>query len=127
MRRRSKNKYKGFEAPPGQKRTAGWSRSSGFQAPPSAPVPRPDMWAEAPGTVGTASATPGLTVAAVQAALGRRVDHYLITDDSSLMTLVNNVGGVTVQAESSFSFQGQELGPGQLKLTGAAVLAYLTS
>ena len=26
MRRRSKHKHKGFESPPGQKRTAGWSR-----------------------------------------------------------------------------------------------------
>jgi len=80
-----------------------------------------------PATVGAASSTTGLTIAAVQASLGRRVDHYLITDASTVMSLVNQVGGVTVQAESSFSFQGQELGPGQVKLTGGAVLAYLES
>src|SRR2546427_1144234 len=59
MRQRSKSKYKGFEAPPGQKRTARWSRSSGFQAPPSAPVPRPDMWAQAPGDPFAGSAGSG--------------------------------------------------------------------
>jgi hypothetical protein len=101
----------------------------GDRAPVAVAIPNPTQVdiPGGPGTVGAASATPGLTVAAVQAALGRRVDHYLITDDSSLMTLVNNIGGVTVQAESSFSFQGQQLGPGQLKLTGGAVLAYLES
>ncbi|TML02084.1 MAG: hypothetical protein E6G40_01450, partial [Actinobacteria bacterium] len=261
MRRRSKSKYQGFESPPGQKKTAGWSRSTGVQAPPAGfqappPVPRPDLadlWTRTPGptahdefatgapaaqdelpplddwpppeikarwaaqrerqrrnrelrrksllglvviaalvagivaltkiggkghsppaaspprsellawsvnlglqrlvtvvavpgdrppvavaipnatqvdipggptTIGAASSTTGLTVAAVQSSLGRRVDHYLITDASTVMSLVNQVGGVTVQAESSFAFQGQELGPGQVKLTGGAVLAY---
>ena len=264
MRRRSKSRSQGFERPPGQKKTAGWSRGTGVQAPPAGlqappPVPRPDLddlWTRTPGptvhdefatgghtaqeelpplddwpppeikarwaaqrerqrrnrelrrksllglvviavlvagivaltkiggkgpshlaaspprsellawsvnlgverlvtvvavpgdrppvavaipnatqvdipggpaTVGAASSTTGLTVAAVQASLGRRVDHYLITDASTIMSLVNQVGGVTVQAESSFSFQGQELGPGQVKLTGGAVLAYLES
>ena len=262
MRRRAKAKYKGFEPPSGQKRTAGWSRTAGVQAPPAgyqpqAPVPRPDLsdlWTQSqgptlhdevaatttdglppledwpppeikarwaaqrerqrrnrdmrrkgllafvvmvvlvagvvaltkiggkghappaaspprsqvlawsvnlglthvvtvvavpgdrppvavaipnetqidlpggPGTVGVAvSSSTGMTVAAVQASLGRRTDHYLVTDSSTLMTLVNQVGGVTVQAESSFSFQGQDLGPGQVKLTGGAVLAYLES
>lgn len=260
MRRRSKKKYQGFEPSRGQKRTAGWSRTTGYQAPPTgfrAPplAPRPDLsdiWASTPGpsaqdgfdatvqeelppledwpppeikarwaaqrerqqrnrdlrrkatvglvvisvfvvgvvalnrflggggrsraagpppqsellawsvnlgperlvtvvavpgdrppvavaipnatqvdvpggpsTVGAASSSTGLTVAAVQASLGRSVDHYLVTDASSLMSLVNQTGGVTVQAESSFLFQGQELGPGQVKLTGGAVLAYL--
>jgi len=78
-----------------------------------------------PPTVGTAATSTGLTVAAVQAALGKRVDHYLLTDGPSVMSLVNQVGGVVVQADSSFSFQGQDLGPGQLRLTGGAVLAYL--
>jgi hypothetical protein len=79
----------------------------------------------APDTVGAASTSAGLTVAAVQASLGRRVDHYLVTEASTLMSLVNALGGVTVQAETSFDFQGQQLGPGQVKLTGGAVLAYL--
>jgi hypothetical protein len=78
-----------------------------------------------PITVGEASSTPGLMVAAVQAALDRRVEHYVIFDSSALTNLVDRLGGVEVQTEAPFTFGAQLLGPGPVRLTGGAVVAYL--
>jgi LytR cell envelope-related transcriptional attenuator/LytR_cpsA_psr family len=80
-----------------------------------------------PITVSEAAATPGLLVAAVQAALDRRVEHYVSFDTNALSNLIGSLGGVDVQTDESFSFGGQLLGPGPVHATGGAALAYLQS
>jgi hypothetical protein len=88
-----------------------------------------DLPGGGPATVGDAArmavGDPGMLVAAVQAALDRRAEHYLVTDASQLVTLVDLVGGVDVQTEVQFVFDGRSFGPGQDHLSGGAVLAYL--
>jgi LytR cell envelope-related transcriptional attenuator/LytR_cpsA_psr family len=78
-----------------------------------------------PITVGEAASTPGLMVAAVQAAIDRRVEHYVAFDSNALTNLVDRLGGVEVQTEAPFTFGAQLLGPGPVRLTGGAVVAYL--
>ena len=90
-------------------------------------VAQVDIPGGGPPTIDAATLSPALMVAGVQAALDRKVDHYVASDASTLMTLVDELGGVQVEAESSFLFQGQSLGPGTVRLTGGAVLAYLES
>jgi hypothetical protein len=64
-------------------------------------------------------------VAAVQAALGRRIDHFLVTDEATFEALVDRLGPVDVQADVSFSADGLQLGPGPVRLSGAQAVAYL--
>jgi hypothetical protein len=84
-----------------------------------------DITGGAPVTVGEAASTPGLMVAAVQAALDRRVEHYVAFDGNALTNLVDRLSGVDVQTEAPFTFGAQLLGPGPVRLTGGAVVAYL--
>jgi hypothetical protein len=84
-----------------------------------------DITGGAPITVGEAASTPGLMVAAVQAALDRRVEHYVAFDTNALTNLVDRLRGVDVQTEAPFTFGAQLLGPGPVRLTGGAVVAYL--
>ena len=78
-----------------------------------------------PPDVEAASAQTGLLVAAAQASLGRRVDHFLTSDSASFMALVDRLGPIDVQAEVAFSAAGLEIGPGPVKLSGAQTMAYL--
>jgi hypothetical protein len=84
-----------------------------------------DITGGAPITVAEAASTPGLMVAAVQAALDRRVEHYVAFDSNALTNLVDRLHGVDVQTEAPFTFGAQLLGPGPVRLTGGAVVAYL--
>jgi hypothetical protein len=84
-----------------------------------------DIIGGAPITVSEAAATPGIMVAAAQAALDRRVEHYVAFDTNALSNLIGSLGGVDVQTDESFSFAGQVLGPGLVHATGGAALAYL--
>jgi hypothetical protein len=84
-----------------------------------------DITGGAPITVAEAAATPGLMVAAAQASLDRRVDHYLAIDAPHLANLIDALGSVNVQVEVQFSFGTQLLGPGTVRVTGGAAVAYL--
>jgi hypothetical protein len=84
-----------------------------------------DITGGAPITVAEAASTPGLMVAAAQASLDRRVDHYLAIDAPHLANLIDALGGVNVQVEVQFSFGDQLLGPGPVRVTGGAAVAYL--
>jgi len=79
------------------------------------------------GTIGEAATSPGMTVAAAQATLNVRVPHYLLVNEPDLEALVDRLGGVRVETEAAFVSRGQSLGPGQMKLLGADVGAYLDS
>jgi LytR cell envelope-related transcriptional attenuator/LytR_cpsA_psr family len=76
-------------------------------------------------TVGQAMSDPGLMVAAVQAAVDRRVEHHLVMDSIALASVVDALGGVEVQTEAIFTSGAEVLGPGPEHLMGGAVLAYL--
>jgi LytR cell envelope-related transcriptional attenuator/cell envelope-related transcriptional attenuator-like protein len=78
-----------------------------------------------PITVSEAAVSTGLMVAAVQAALDRRVEHHVTFDSTALMNVVDGLRGIDVQAEAPFTFGTQLLGPGPVHLTGGAVVAYL--
>jgi len=84
-----------------------------------------DLPGGGPGTVGEATATPGLVVAAAQATLDRQIDHYLLSTETDVLALVDRLGGITVQVQEGFRSGGQTLGPGATQLYGADVLAYL--
>jgi hypothetical protein len=97
--------------------------------PPFAVVVPPNTTVDLPGggpsTVGEATTSPGLLVAASQATFGRRVDHYLVSTETDVLALVDRLGGITVQVQEGFRSGGQTLGPGATRLYGADVLAYL--
>jgi hypothetical protein len=78
-----------------------------------------------PATVGEAVQADGLLLPTVQAVLGHRVHHTLISDEPAFSALVDRLGGVQVVIEGVFSFGGRDLGPGSTRLTGAEILAYL--
>jgi hypothetical protein len=78
-----------------------------------------------PSTVGAATGDPGLLLAAVQATLNRRVDHYLVMNDFDLRHLLDLVGPVEVQIEEPFVWSGRTFGPGTERLTGGPAVAYL--
>jgi LytR cell envelope-related transcriptional attenuator len=80
-----------------------------------------------PSTVGEAAAEPGLLVAAAQATLNRRVDHYLLMNDLDLAGLVDRIGPIEVQTDESFVWSGRAFGPGPVRVTGGPVIAYLES
>jgi hypothetical protein len=75
--------------------------------------------------VAQALQSPGLLVAVVQAALDRRVDHYIESTETDVMALVDRLGGITVQVQEAFPWGNDVLGPGPERLFGGAALAYL--
>jgi hypothetical protein len=79
----------------------------------------------APPTMGAASTSGGLLIASMQAALNRRVGHYLLSRPEDIRALVDALGGITVTVEVSFDFGGRQVLPGSRRLSGAAVEAYL--
>jgi hypothetical protein len=76
-------------------------------------------------TVGAAASSPGLLVATVQALLNVRLPHHLYVSETDLEALVDRLGGIQVQVGTAFLSGGQQLGPGQVKLLGTDVAAYL--
>jgi hypothetical protein len=78
-----------------------------------------------PGIVGQALESPGLLVAVAQATLDRKMDHYIMSTETDVMTLVDRLGGITVQVQEAFPWGDDVLGPGPERLFGAGVLAYL--
>jgi LytR cell envelope-related transcriptional attenuator/cell envelope-related transcriptional attenuator-like protein len=84
-----------------------------------------DITGGTPVTVGEAASTTGLMVAAVQASLDTRVDHFVMLDSTALTNLIGALGGITVQTEAEFSYGSQIIGPGPERLTGGAAYAYL--
>jgi hypothetical protein len=80
---------------------------------------------DGPATAGQAGTTGPLLVEATQAALGRRMTHYLVSQGSDLEALIDRLGGTEVILEAQFSWNGRTHGPGPGRLSGAAVLAYL--
>jgi hypothetical protein len=86
-----------------------------------------DLPGGGPPTVGEAITSPELLIAATQATLNRRVDHYLLSTEGDVLALVDRLGGITVQVEEGFLYGGEMVGPGQTKLFGAEILTYLES
>ncbi|MGH2554551.1 MAG: hypothetical protein ACRDHO_02390, partial [Actinomycetota bacterium] len=80
-----------------------------------------------PSTVGEAAAEPGLLVAAAQATLNRRVDHYLLMNDLDLAGLVDRIGPIEFETDEPFVWTGRAFGPGPVRVTGGPVIAYLES
>jgi hypothetical protein len=78
-----------------------------------------------PSTVGGSAGDPGLLLAAAQAALDRRIDHYLVTSDVELSGLLDRIGPLEVQVDEPFAWSGRTFGPGPARLTGGPVVAYL--
>ncbi|HEX9235829.1 MAG TPA: LCP family protein [Actinomycetota bacterium] len=84
-----------------------------------------DLPGGGPPLVEKAAAQPGLMVAAVQATLGRRVEHYVASNAADLMSLVDRIGGIQVQTEASLDWEGGTMAPGSVHLSGGQVVAYL--
>jgi LytR cell envelope-related transcriptional attenuator/cell envelope-related transcriptional attenuator-like protein len=80
-----------------------------------------------PPTVGQSAGDPGLLLAAAQATLNRRLDHYLVTNDVDLSSLLDRIGPIDVQVEQPFVWAERTFGPGEERLTGGPVVAYLES
>lgn len=80
-----------------------------------------------PSTMGEAASEPGLLVAAAQATLDRRVDHYLLMNDLDLAGLVDRIGPIEFQTDEPFVWSGRSFAPGPVRLTGSPVVAYLES
>ena len=78
-----------------------------------------------PATVGEAAGDPGLLVAAAQATLNRRVDHYLLMNDLDLGGLIDRIGPIEVQLDEPFVWNGRTFGPGSARLTGGPAVAFL--
>jgi hypothetical protein len=84
-----------------------------------------DLPGGGPGTVGEATSSPGLLIAAAQATLDRRVSHYVLSTETDVLALVDRLGGITVRVQEGFISGGKTLGPGATPLFGLDVLAYL--
>jgi hypothetical protein len=84
-----------------------------------------DLPGGGPSTVGDATTTPGLLIAATQATFDRRVAHYVLSTETDVLAMVDRLGGITVQVQEGFRSGGDTLGPGATRLYGAEVLAYL--
>jgi hypothetical protein len=80
-----------------------------------------------PSTVGESAAEPRLLVAAAQASLDRRVDHFLLMNDLDLSALVDRIGPIEIQTDEAFEWSGRSFGPGPVRVTGGPVVAYLES
>jgi len=77
--------------------------------------------------IGSAGTTGATAMEAVQAALNRRVGHYVESSPEDIGALVTRMGGVDVTVEASFPFGATTLGPGALTMTGPEATAYLTT
>jgi len=64
--------------------------------------------------------------AVAQTVTGRRVGHYLFSTMQSLGPLIDRLRGIDVQTESSFTFNGQSIPAGSVKMSGSMAEAYLT-
>jgi len=64
--------------------------------------------------------------AVAQTLLHRRVGHYLYTSTGTLASQIDRLGGIQVQTESGFTYSGHKIQPGNVKMTGAMAVAYLT-
>jgi hypothetical protein len=78
-----------------------------------------------PSTVGAAGGEPGLLVAAAQATLNRRIDHYLLMNDLDLGNVIDRIGPIELDLEEPFVWNGRTFGPGPARLTGGPVVGYL--
>jgi hypothetical protein len=78
-----------------------------------------------PSTVGSTTGEPGLLLAAVQATLNRRVDHYLVMSDFDLRHLLDRMAPIEVEVDEPFAWNGRTFGPGRERLTGGPAVAYL--
>lgn len=78
-----------------------------------------------PATVGETGGDPGLLVAAAQAILDRRVNHYVVMNDLDLGGLIDRIGPIKVQLDEPFVWNGRTFGPGTARLTGGPVMAFL--
>jgi LytR_cpsA_psr family/LytR cell envelope-related transcriptional attenuator len=87
---------------------------------------RVDITGGVPVTIDEAAAsTSGLLLAAFQAAVDRRLDHYVSVDSTALANVIDALGGVEVEADSEFVSGDRILGPGPSHMTGGSALAYL--
>jgi len=68
-----------------------------------------------------------MLIASTQATLERRVPHAVISQQSDLATLIDTLGGVTVELDAATTVGDAELGPGAVRLLGAEAIAYLNS
>ncbi len=78
-----------------------------------------------PGTVGAAAGEPGMLVAAAQATLDRRIDHYVLMSDLDLGDLIDRIGPIELRLEEPFLWNGRTFGPGPARLTGGPAVGYL--
>ena len=111
--------------------------ASVYQAVVAEPVGRPSVAIALPSQVevdvpgggpvvaGDAGASGPLLVEVTQAAFGRRMQHYVVMDTSRLSALVDRLGGIQVQVEAAFWWNGRVYGPGLVRLSGTAVASYL--
>lgn len=97
--------------------------------PPFAVVVPPNTVVDLPGggpaTVGEATGSSDLLIAAMQATLDYRVEHFVRSTQTDVLALVDRLGGITVQVQQAFLSGGETLGPGATRLYGVDVLAYL--
>ncbi len=77
-------------------------------------------------TVGQGAGQAETLVAAVQATLGRPVGTYLLTSEGELAALVDALGGAQVDVQTPFALGDRVLGPGPARLSGPAVVLYLS-
>ena len=78
-----------------------------------------------PSTMGQSSVDSGLLLAAAQATLNRRLDHFLLSSDVDLSGLLDRMGPIEVQVDDAFSWGGRTFGPGTERLTGGPAVGYL--
>src|SRR5262249_39337150 len=64
--------------------------------------------------------------AIAQALLRRRVGHYLVSSTGMLAAQIDRLGGIQVQTESTFTSAGHTIQPGDVKMTGAMAVDYIT-
>ena len=55
----------------------------------------------------------------------KRIGHYLVTTPANFGKLVDALGGIQVQTEAPFTFNGHRINPGSIKMKGAMAVAYL--
>jgi hypothetical protein len=82
---------------------------------------------DGPDQMGGADLSVEMLIAATQATLERRVAHAVTSQQSDLSTLIDDLGGVTVELDAVTNVGDAELGPGGVRLLGAEAVAYLNS
>jgi hypothetical protein len=80
---------------------------------------------DGPATAGQVGTAGPRLVEATQAALGRRMVHYLISESADVEALIDRLGGAEIILGDPFSWSGGTYGPGSVRLSGAGALAYL--